>query len=292
MKDLDIIVSVFDNIMETDLPKQFLLSDVLDSIKHPSQDLKSRVSQIRKEKDPVKRNKLKINLLPVICFSGTFSKRNDNDLIDFNPIICLDLDHVTDITAEKEQLKLNPYVLSIFTSPTGTGLKVLVRHDLNNPLQHKALYAALGKDLGLIGNPGLTFDLACSNVSRACFWSADNALWINNNVVPYHFVPPTTPAPVPSPATITTKSIVFPATPLADYDKIRKQIQETHTLFEKYYSMYPGCRNKNLFILSCFFRYEGIPEDIATDYLVAYYRDNLNGFTASEIRKTVASAYN
>ncbi len=291
MKDLDIIVSAFDNIMETNLPKQFLLSDVLDSIKHPSQELKSRVSQIRKEKDSDKRNKLKINLLPVICFSGTFSKRNDNNLIDFNPIICLDLDHVANITAEKEKLKLNPCVLSIFTSPTGTGLKVIVRHDLNNHLQHKALYAALGNDLGLIGNPNLTFDLACSNVSRACFWSADSTLWLNKSAVPYHFVPPTTPAPVPSPATITTKSIVFPATPLADYDKIRKQIQETHTLFEKYYSMYPGCRNKNLFILSCFFRYEGIPEDIATDYLVAYYRDNLNGFPASEIRNTVASAY-
>ena len=142
----DIIVSVFDNIMETNLPKQCLLSDIIDSIKNPSQDFKSRINQIRKEKDPNKRNELKIKLLPVICFSGTFSQRTDSGLIELNPIICIDLDHVDDIELVRDELKFNPCVFAIFTSPTGTGLKVLVYHDLNNPLYHKALYSDLGID--------------------------------------------------------------------------------------------------------------------------------------------------
>jgi hypothetical protein len=55
--------------------------------------------------------------------------------------------------------------------------------------------------------------------------------------------------------------------------------------------MFEGVRNNNLFILAFFFRLKGIPEDDATDYLVAYYVDPAGGFTAAEIRATVHSAY-
>ncbi len=283
-------VSGFSNITETRLPYQCWLLDVLDGIKHPSAGLKSCISQIRNETDHDKQNELKVKLLPVFCFSGVFSERKDDGLIGLNPIICLDLDSVNDMEVEKERLKNNyPYVLSIFASPTGTGLKVLVLHDLSDPTHHKALYGELGSAMGLNGRTDLKFDLSCSNVSRACFYSADPKMWLNKDAVPYHFKPPTTP--ITSIPTTATKDIVFPASSLTDYNEIRKKIQDSHTLFEAHYSMYPGCRNKNLYILASFFRYDGIPEDIATDYLVAYYQDDLNGFPSAEIRKTVGSAY-
>ena len=284
-------VSGFSNITETRLPYQCLLLDVLDSIKHPSPELKSCISQIRNETDHDKQNEFKVKLLPVFCFSGTFSERKDDGLINLNPIICLDLDDVKDLDAEIDRLKKFPYVYSIFTSPTETGLKVLVCHDLTDPTHHKALYNDLGNAMGLIGRTDLKFDLSCSNVSRACFYSADPKLWLNKRPEFYHFLPPTTPITPPTIPTTATKDIVFPAISLTDYNEIRKKIQDSHTLFEAHYSMYPGCRNKNLYILASFFRYDGIPEDIATDYLEAYYQDNLNGFPAAEIRKTVGSAY-
>lgn len=286
----EIRVSGFSNITETRLPYQCLMLDVLDSIKHPSQELKSSISQIRKETHN-KQNELKVKLLPVFCFSGTFSERKDDGLIDLNPIICLDLDDVKDLDAERERLKSFPYVLSLFTSPTGTGLKVLALHDLSDPTHHKDLYNDLGNAMGLIGRTDLKFDLSCSNVSRACFYSVDPKLWLNKDAVPYHFEPPTIPITSPSMPTTVTKDTIFLATSLTDYNEIRKKIQDSHTLFEAHYSMFPGCRNKNLYILASFFRYDGIPEDIATDYLVAYYQDDINGFPASEIRKTVESAY-
>ena len=287
----EIRVSGFSNITETRLPYQCLMLDVLDNIKHPSPELKSCISQIRNETDHDKQNELKVKLLPVFCFSGVFSERKDDGLININPIICLDLDSVNDLDAEKERMKSFPYVLAFFTSPTGTGLKVLVLHDLSDPTYHKDLYNDLGNTMGLIGRTDLKFDLSCSNVSRACFVSADPKLWFNKRPDLYHFEPPITPITPPStPATATT-DIIFPASSLTDYKEIRKKIQDSHTLFEAHYSMYPGCRNKNLYILASFFRYDGIPEDIATDYLVAYYQDYLNGFPAAEIRKTVESAY-
>ena len=56
-------------------------------------------------------------------------------------------------------------------------------------------------------------------------------------------------------------------------------------------NMYPGVRNRNLYILANFFLNDGIPEDFAADYLVAYYADSKYGFPASEIRGIVRSAY-
>ena len=89
----------------------------------------------------------------------------------------------------------------------------------------------------------------------------------------------------------TNVSYQLSATTLTDYKKISEKIKFSHTLFEEYYNMYPGCRNKNLYILASFFRHDGIPEDIAADYLVAYYQDPKNGFPAAEIRKTVKQTY-
>lgn len=286
----EIRVSVFSNILETKLPSQFLLMDILDTIEQSKILLKSRVDVIRKETDHSKRNDLKVKTLPVVCFAGTFSERTDDKLIAYNPIICLDLDDVKDLNAERNRLKTIHYVLSVFTSPTGTGLKVLVYHDLIDSNYHKVLYSELGNVMGLVGRTNLKFDLSCSNVSRACFLSYDPKLWLNKNVVPYHFVPPVIPITSSTPSS-TTKDIVFPTTPLTNYKEIFEKIKYSHTLFEEHYNMFPGCRNKNLYILASFFRHDGIPEDIATDYLVAYYQDNLNGFPVSEIRETVESAY-
>ena len=284
-------VSGFANIMSPDTPEILLLDDVLDQIKHPGSILKSIVGLVRKETDPDKQKELKVKLLPGICFSGIFSKRNDADLVELNPIICLDLDHVADIPAEMDRIKKYPYVIAAFLSPTATGIKVVCYHDLTDPGYHKELYWKLGEDMGLTGRSDLKFDSACSNLSRFCFFSIDPHAYINKAATPFHFDTSTasvikTKIPKPAP----DKDVVF-AAPITDYLTIRAQIQDTHELFEQYYSMYPGVRNKNLYILASFFRLDGIPEVIAEEYLVAYYSDPSSGFPADEIRKTVKSAY-
>ena len=114
-------------------------------------------------------------------------------------------------------------------------------------------------------------------------------MYLNRNATQYHFIPLIKPVVMKD--LDDTIDIIFPATPLSDYYEMRRQIQDTHSLFEEHYNMFPGCRNKNLYILARFFRLDGIPKEIACDYLVAYYRDDEIGFTAAEISKTVESAY-
>ena len=292
----DMMVSFFFHVKVKDNPEYLPLVEILESIRKGTPEIKRRIGIIRKEKDKEKRSELKMRLLPVFTPNGTFRRMEDNGLLQSSGAICIDLDHIQDLKGEKERLKAVPYVWSIFRSPSGDGLKVLIRHDLTDPSRHKDLYSYLGASLGVKGRTGLVFDMSCSNISHPCFWSYDPDLWLNKGAQVFHVDLGTLPVYKPQNSNKgdgkqnqdTANSHVAP---LSSPQKIKDKILESHTLFEEYYNMYPGVRNRNLYILANFFLNDGIPEDFAADYLVAYYVDQKNGFTADEIIGIVKSAY-
>ena len=121
------IVTRFSNILNTSTPFYGPVSDILERIKNGNS--KEVVERIRKEKDKEKRNQIKKEL-PAICFSGEFSKRADNALVHHSGLICLDFDGfntVKDMLAAKKQMASDEYIMSVFISPSGIGLKVLVK---------------------------------------------------------------------------------------------------------------------------------------------------------------------
>ena len=297
MEVKDILVSAFSNVKVKDNPEHLPLVEILESIKKGTPEVKRRIERIRKEKDNQSRNDLKAKLLNVFIPSGTFERMEDNRLLLSSGVICIDLDHIQDLKTEKEKLKSIPYVWCIFKSPSGDGLKVLVLHTLQNPSRHKDLYSYLGDVLGVKGKTDLKFDMSCSNISHACFWSYDPELWLNRNAQVFDMDWTALPVYKPQSKGKTTDGVVAALpnntihTPLTSPEEIRRKALESHTLFEEFYNMYPGVRNQNLYVLANFFLKDGIPEDFATDYLIAYYADPKNGFPASEIRRIVCSAY-
>lgn len=300
------MVSCFGNIFETENPTHSPLLDVLGDMgytkKNSNTRVKSTVEMIRRASTPVEQDNLKVRLLPVICPSGTFSRRSDSGIIDYNGIICLDLDDVLVPEGIKIMAMQFPYTLAAMVSPTGKGVKIFVLTGLKDASRHSDLYHHLGSIMGFKTRLDLKFDPSCSNPSRACFMSYDEGMMVNENAVPYHVDLDTLPVYIPATKTPTTvpssiaktgtayDEICFPPY-LSDPLKIRTAIKDSHTLFEEYYPMHEGLRNNNLYILAFFFRLEGIPEDVATDYLVAYYVDPAGGFSADEIKRTVHSAY-
>lgn len=297
MEVKDILVSAFSNVKVKDNPEHLPLVEILESIKKGTPEVKRRIERIRKEKDNQSRNDLKMKLLNVFTPSGTFGRMEDKGLLQSSGAICIDLDHIQDLKTEKERLMSIPYVWCIFKSPSGDGLKVLVLHTLQDPSRHKDLYYHLGDKLGVKGRTNLKFDMSCSNISHACFWSYDPELWLNKNAQVFDMDWTTLPEYKPQSIGKTTNGVVAAlsnnttSTPLTSPEEIRKKALESHTLFEEFYNMYPGVRNQNLYVLANFFLKDGIPEDFATDYLIAYYADPKNGFPASEIRRIVCSAY-
>ena len=120
-------ITIFKNIRETATPFYREVSVVLDRIQEGSS--KELVKKIRLEKDKSTRNELKKDL-PAICFSGKFNKRNDDSIVEHSGIICLDFDGYKkqkDLLSDKEQISKNKHVYSVFISPSGNGLKVLIK---------------------------------------------------------------------------------------------------------------------------------------------------------------------
>jgi len=168
-------VTVFRSIIDTDTPFHRDVMVVLDRIKKGSS--KDLVTKIRKEKDKTERNNLKKNL-PSICFSGEFTKRKDDALVQHSGLLCIDLDDyesVKKMNKAKDDLAKSKYTYAVFVSPSGNGLKLLVRipADAQN---HKNYFNSLEKH---VNSPH--FDTTSKNVSRVCYESYDPTIYINEN---------------------------------------------------------------------------------------------------------------
>lgn len=167
-------ITIFQNIVNTDTPFYLSIEKILGRIRDgQSQEL---VEAIRKEKDKSDRNVLK-KKLPAVCFSGEFSKRADNAIIEHSGIICLDFDGFKTKSrkdAIRSGMEAESFVLSVFTSPSGDGLKVLVKipPDIEN---HTKYFNALHEYFDFE-----EFDAKCKNISRVCYESYDPDIYINH----------------------------------------------------------------------------------------------------------------
>jgi hypothetical protein len=114
--------------------------------------------------------------LPVVCFSGQFDSRRDDALVSHNGLIVLDFDHI-DVDVSKSILATDDYVYACWVSPSGDGLKALVR--ISTPSKHREHFKAI--QLYMDRTYGLEVDPSGKNESRACFESYDPDIIINDN---------------------------------------------------------------------------------------------------------------
>ncbi len=110
-------------------------------------------------------------MLPCVVFSGKFSHRNNESCIEQTKIITLDFDYLPDLELQKQKLKSTPFVYAMWVSPSGSGLKALVKVSTNN---HSGHFLALEKYF-----PNL--DGAGKDIARVCYESYDPELYINPN---------------------------------------------------------------------------------------------------------------
>lgn len=168
-------ITIFKNIKDTSTPFYRPLSFILQRIEAGKS--KELIQKIRKEKDKTKRNLLKQEL-PAICFSGKFQKRNDDSLVEYSGIICLDFDGFKtkkDLEDYKLSLMDNDIVHCAFHSPSGYGLKVLIKVP-QDPDNHVGYFKALSKQFN-----NVYFDSTSKNISRVCYESYDPFIYINDD---------------------------------------------------------------------------------------------------------------
>jgi hypothetical protein len=265
-------VTIFKNIRETSTPFYRNIDLILDRIK----DGKSRdlVKSIRSENDKIQRNELK-KMLPAICFSGEFTKREDKSLVNHSGFICLDFDNYNkfkDMQDDKSRLSKDKYVYSVFVSPSGKGLKVIVKipADAEN---HVNYFVSLEE---YFDSP--YFDKTSKNLSRVCYESYDKNIYINKDSKVWDKIKEREYKEIDSSSTY--KSI-----PITDETKV---IDILMKWWGKKYPMSEGQRNHNAYILAMAFNDYGIAKTTASYILNQYATDD---FSIGEIQTTIESAY-
>ena len=266
-------VTIFQSIKDTSTPFYRDVDVILERIK--SGKSKEVINAIRKEKNKEERNKLK-QKLPAICFSGTFNKRNDNSLIDHSGLICLDFDGYPsrkDMMSARNEIIADKYVYSCFVSPSGDGLKVLVKipKDLMN---HKHYFNSLNEHFA-----SDHFDVTSKNISRVCYESYDPLIHINEKAEIWTEI-------VQEVKSYSTDDVLLPKIRLTRTDEI---IRRVLLWWEKKYGIVEGERNNNIYVLAAAFNRFGILKDTAMHECFKFQHD---GFPLSEILSTVNSAYN
>ncbi|MGY2134732.1 BT4734/BF3469 family protein [Hymenobacter sp. HD11105] len=110
--------------------------------------------------------------LDYVTPAGTFARRANEGLASLSGLLALDFDHLPDVGAARAALLVDellaPELVLLFTSPSGDGLKALVRTDPTAAhLDNFRAYAAyLATHYALLG---LRADEAGKDVARACF---------------------------------------------------------------------------------------------------------------------------
>ena len=266
------VVTIFQNIRETETPFFKDVTYILQRIKEgKNQEL---VKKIRAEKDKTKRNELKKNL-PAICFSGKFNKRSDSSIVEHSGLICLDFDGYEkkkNLLEDKENFQNNKFVYSVFVSPSGNGLKVLVKIP-PKPENHTKYFNSLKKEFN-----SSYFDTTSKNVSRVCYESYDRLLHINNTSSIWDKI---------EEEEYEEKS-AFKDIPVLKITNESKIVDILTKWWQTKYPMVEGQRNHNVYVLARAMNEFGVSKSLAS-FICNQYESS--DFSKAEIETTINSAY-
>lgn len=265
-------ITIFQNIKATSTPFHRDVSVVLQRIK--SGATKDLIKRIRSEKNKKARQDLKAEL-PAICFSGVFTKRNDSSIKEHSGLICLDFDGYDkkkDMLQDKEKFTKDSYVYSVFISPSGNGLKVLVKIP-QDPDNHVNYFNSLKNHF-----KNDHFDVTSKNISRVCYESWDALIYVNENSSVFDKIEEVEYKEL-------HKFRDIPTIPITDENRI---VSILTSWWQKKYPMSEGQRNQNCFILAAAMNDFGVNRSLASYVLNQYATGD---FTEKEIYTTINSAY-
>lgn len=248
------------------------LEKVLTRIKSGSS--KILLDQIRNEENKDARNELKKGL-PCILFAGTFSARKDDSLVEPSGICCLDFDGFPDQkTLNEWRLKIqnDKHTLSVFTSPSGNGIKVLVKIPKTNKDEYKLYFESLDNYYNCE-----YFDKSCKNISRATFESFDPDIFINYDSIQWN-------------EKTEEKGYKYanrePQIVLSNTSEIINRLLKW---WNREFGLVEGERNNNLFVLASSFNSYGVDQYVAESTILS---EIVNGsMPEHEIINLVKSAY-
>jgi hypothetical protein len=154
---------------------------VIETIRTGGKKLRGQVEKIRqvtREQGKKAASELK-KQLPAVLWSGRFSIRANDALIEHSGLLCADLDSLNgELSTARENLMASPYVWAVFRSPSGDGLKVIFRVPAD-ATKHAESFRAVKHHVWEL--TGVQIDESGKDVARLCFLSYDPKLHQNAN---------------------------------------------------------------------------------------------------------------
>jgi len=261
------MVTVFAHVRDTENPFYKEINEVLLSLKDGSN--KDKIEAIRNIQDKEKRNEAKAKLKS-ICFSGEFSRRSAKNIINHSGFACLDFDDIEDPICLRDSLQDNEYIYSAFISPSGNGVKAIVKvpKDIQN---YKKYYEALCETFDT------KLDTKTKDISRVCYESYDPELFINENSKEWVLMKEYTEV---------TRNNKYPKHFVIQ--DTNKKVDVILKWFNKKFTLNAGERNNNLFKLACGLNKAGLPDNEALNLFKSFYNAGLED---SELETIIKSAY-
>jgi len=259
-------ISIFKNIKSVAPIKDTSVLKVLEAIQKGA--YKKPIALIRVESEKGARNELK-SKLPYVTFAGTFTSRSNANLRKHSGLACLDFDDVQKLEELRTEINQDSYTFSSFTSPSGDGLKVLVKiPNVDNNNDYQDYYHELINHY----KKYYELDEGTKDIARACYLSYDDDLFLNNEsetfTDKFHRPLPVETKVVNIP--ITDKNVVA--------EKLEKWFQKRWTTTNRNNNLHAYARQMNAF---------GIDKTTCQNYLLRYN----SGGKENEIQKLIDSAY-
>ena len=122
--------------------------------------------------------------LPAFTFSGEFSGRNKDSLVQASGFLVLDFDHLENVESAFNKLTADPHTWFIFRSPSGAGLKVGFHTvGISSDEDHQRFFRSASNYIE--HTHGLVTDPSGKDISRLCFVSHDPLLFVGDSPVDF-----------------------------------------------------------------------------------------------------------
>ena len=235
-------------------------------------------------------------------WQGIFTQRNNNGCKSLSSLVCIDIDHQTEQDLEhiRQIIKTWPFVLAFFVSPSGDGLKVIIRTDNYSIDDYGNCYRQVEK---LFTDAfGIQPDSRCEDLSHPCYISYDPGIYYNPNATSWHYEhkPEFDRILEQQSHQGSNDGTVLELSPydkfMAQMNKIRCPLTDEQiiNILDIKWSKFPnnyqdGHRTKSVFAQACGLCKAGIEMEKALDYLESKFLPT--GFDKDKLGRAVYNAY-